>query len=78
MHDKVIVICLANVFFPTSEFLHGNYKAISIFFFFFFFNKKGRSKYEPPKIQIPAGEHWRMQLSIHSALLVKFQLILML
>lgn len=32
MHDKVIVICLANVFFPTSQFLHSNYKAISFFF----------------------------------------------
>lgn len=32
MHDKVIVICLANVFFPTPEFLHSNYKAISVFF----------------------------------------------
>lgn len=31
MHDKVIVICLANVFFPTPEFLHSNYKAISVF-----------------------------------------------
>lgn len=76
MHDKVIVICLANVFFPTSEFLHGNYKAISIFFFFF--HKKASSKYEPPKIQKPDGEHWRMQPSIHSAFLVKVQLILML
>lgn len=28
MHNKVIVRCLANVFFATSKFLHSDYKAI--------------------------------------------------
>lgn len=28
MHNKVIVLCLANVVFTTSKFLHGDYKAI--------------------------------------------------
>lgn len=28
MHNKEIVLCLVNVAFTTSKFLHGNYEAI--------------------------------------------------
>lgn len=50
MHDKVIVICLANVFFPTSQFLHSNYKAPSLFY------KHRSSKFKPPKSHIQGKE----------------------